>query len=112
MLEKLINDADRVATEQYVTRHIPKCITTNTCKVDVEHFKKFQNKFLTKKKNLEINVIRDNKRQEMLNEIFDESTFAQRRRKINQNIAKKVIEAGKHFLVLENMMNKRKVEKE
>ena len=62
VLERLINDADREATEQYMTRHIPKSITTNTCKVDAEHFKKFQNKFLTKKKNLEINVLRDNKR--------------------------------------------------
>ena len=61
MLGKIIDQTDREATEKYQTRNVPTGITSNKSRVDSEHFAKFQTKFLNKKKNLELNVLRDNK---------------------------------------------------
>ena len=61
VLGKIIDQTDKEATEKYQIRYVPKGITTNSGNVDRDHFAKFQNKFLSKKKNLELNVLRDNK---------------------------------------------------
>ena len=75
MLEQMVNKIDKEVQDEFKTQHIPKCITENQHQIDEAHFRQFQKKYLIKKKNLELQVIRDNKRQEIINEIIDDSTF-------------------------------------
>ena len=60
-MTKIIDKTDKMATERYTTRYVPNVIIQNKSKVDPDYFNKFQTKFLSKKKNLELNVLRDNK---------------------------------------------------
>ena len=71
----MVNKIDKEVQDEYKTQHIPKCITENQHQIDEAHFRQFQKKYLVKKKNLELQVIRDNKKQEIINEIVDDSTF-------------------------------------
>ena len=72
---------------------------------------------MVRKKNLEIQTIRDNKRQEIINEILDNTTNLDQLRKSNKKVSKKIIAAGAHVHQLNVMMSRRraqrvKVEKE
>lgn len=63
---------DSQTAQEYQTKFVPKAIAENRYNIDPEHFLKYQKLFMNKKKSLEIQVIRDNKKQEILQRILCE----------------------------------------
>ena len=87
---------DIKTTSKYESKFIPRAIAENRYEVEPEHFKKYQAQFLQKKKVLELQVLRENKRQEILQQIIEEKEIDRNRRTMSEQ-AEKAIKKGKTF---------------
>ena len=75
---------DALTTQGYESRFIPKIIAENSFSVEAEHYSKYQKEYLTKQKCLEIQVLRENKNQEVLQKIVSESQMDRSRKQVRE----------------------------
>lgn len=94
--EEKRKSVDAQTTTSYESRFIPKVIAENRFSIEKDHFKKYQEQYLLKKKLLEIQILRENKNQELLQKVLKENSFDESR-KIVREQAKKAIQNGKRF---------------
>lgn len=84
-------------TREYETKFIPKAIAENLYNVDPEYFAQYQRNYMLKKKNLEIQVLRENKKMEVIQQILQEDSFIDIKRQQMRIRALKTIRDGKRF---------------
>ena len=95
---------DSKTTEEYETKYVPKAIAKNVYAMDEEHFSQFQKIYMQKKKNLEIQVLRENKKHEVLREILKEDSPQELKRRAIRAKSKAVILNGKKFSELQKKL--------
>ena len=84
-------------TREYETKFIPKAIAENSYNVDPEYFAQYQRNYMLKKKSLEIQVLRENKKMEVIQQILQEDSFIDIKRQQMRIRALKTIRDGKRF---------------
>lgn len=96
MQDEVRKNIDALTTSAYESSFVPQAIAENRYKVEPEHFKKYQQQFLQKKKLLEIQILRDNKNHEVIQQIIQEKEVDRNRKEVRTK-ALKAIQDGKKF---------------
>ena len=86
---------DKKTTKEYKSRLVPKVIAENPHNVQQDYYEQYQQKYMAKKKVLEIQVLRENKNQEVLNKITGESDADRSRQQVRDKALKAINDAKK-----------------